>query len=148
MLYLIIFFSSFFNHVKNDNSKPLAAFYVISEVKVKCISQCDAVGSDQVYASMMSTCCTSKTTVAKSFGPGVLKSYTEIGANSGSTVTMWCMNLGDKLSFYEKDLVDPDDLILQVSLSTINATGAVKTFTGTNGRGKYEISFKATKVLA
>lgn len=129
----------------SNSHKPAASFYMISDVKVKCITQCDAIGSDQVYVSMVSTPCTNKQTVAKAFSPGITRSYTEIGPTGTSVLTMWCMAIGDKISFYEKDLLDPDDLILQVMLTSTNATGTVKTFTGTNGKGKYEISFKATR---
>jgi hypothetical protein len=139
LLIAIILMCSFTTHHK-------AATYYLYEFKVKCITKCDALGSDQVYIKTISSTCVDKTSSTLSFNTGNIKTFTEIKVNNAAQATNWCMALGDKIKIYEKDLIDPDDLIKEITITDNLAGGQVKTFTGVNGTGKYEISFKVLKM--
>jgi hypothetical protein len=114
--------------------------YILSKVRIECISQCDDTGSDQVFVTIPESL-NSKTSATRSFKPGNIKSYTEIGPNNGSGSTAWIINAGDKIKVYEKDLLDPDDLIKQINITSAICNGQQQTVTGTNGNGKYKIYF-------
>jgi hypothetical protein len=122
-------------------SSRSAHSYILSKVKVECISQCDFTGSDQIYVTIPVSSINSKTSSTRSFKTGDVKAYTEIGVNSGSASTAWFVSLGDKVQLFEKDLIDPDDLISDIKLTTANCNGQPQVVTGTNGSGKYRISF-------
>ena len=115
--------------------------YILTKVKIECISQCDATGSDQVYVTIPIESINHKTSATKSFKPGDIKTYTEIGPNSGSGSTAWFIKPGDKIRILEKDLIDPDDLIKEITVTTAISNGQPQTVTGINGTGKYKISF-------
>lgn len=122
-----------------------AATLLLTNVKIQCVSQCDATGSDQVYVTIPPASINHKTSQTRSFKPGDTKAYPEIGPNSGSASTAWFVRAGDKVRILEKDLIDPDDLIKEIIVPS-TGNGQPKTVTGSNGSGTYKI-FYTIKVI-
>lgn len=119
-----------------------AASFILSGVKVRCISQADATGSDQVYVTIANPSVHHKVSRTRALTAGVTQSYTEIGPNNGSAVTAWFIQPGDRITVMEKDLLDPDDQVIRVTLTQTMCNGQLQRITGTNGSGRYEITFK------
>jgi hypothetical protein len=137
LLFAVVFLSSY----KLPESSPAFTSYILTKVKIECITQCDATGSDQVYVTIPVQSINHKTSLTRSFKPGNVKAYTEIGPNSGSATTAWFVKQGERIRIFENDLVDPDDLIKEITVTTANSNGQPQVVTGINGKGKYKITF-------
>ncbi len=121
------------------SSTASARSYILTNVRIQCVTQCDAVGSDAVFVTIPSS---NKTSFTQLFKRGDIKSYPEIGVGTnGSATTTWFVVIGDRVNVFEKDLLDPNDLIKQITITTTNANGQPQVVTGINGTGKYNIFF-------
>ena len=138
--YISIILLSLFCISAEKGSEPSASF-ILTKVKVECITQCDATGSDQVFVTIPASSINHKISSTRSFLPGNIKTYTEIGPNNGSASTAWFIKPGDKIQVFEKDLLDPNDLIKEISVTSAICNGQLQVVTGINGKGKYRISF-------
>jgi hypothetical protein len=138
--YCLLFLIGFFNKTMAQTK------YYVNNVSIKCIAKTESKTNDLIYIKLFSKECGIKNTPTKAFKDGQSHQFTEINLDDLTKKNGWCVNETDRLTVMEKDIVDDDDLIFEITFTKENLLKQRFSFIQSFTIGKYEISFEVKAI--